>query len=38
LNQFPAAALAQHIAVLGKTGSGKSYAVRGVVRASDDLF
>jgi DNA helicase HerA-like ATPase len=28
---FPKAALAQHIAVLGKTGSGKSYAVRGIV-------
>lgn len=26
---IPEAALAQHIAVLGKTGSGKSYAVRG---------
>lgn len=31
MNQFPKAALAQHIAVLGKTGSGKSYAVRGIV-------
>lgn len=31
VNQFPKAALAQHIAVLGKTGSGKSYAVRGIV-------
>lgn len=27
----PSAALAQHIAVLGKTGSGKTYAVRGIV-------
>lgn len=27
----PTAAVLQHIAVLGKTGSGKSYAVRGVV-------
>lgn len=31
MNTFPKAALAQHIAVLGKTGSGKSYAVRGIV-------
>lgn len=31
MNEFPKAALAQHIAVLGKTGSGKSYAVRGIV-------
>ena len=31
MNQFPKDALAQHIAVLGKTGSGKSYAVRGIV-------
>lgn len=31
VNGFPKAALAQHIAVLGKTGSGKSYAVRGIV-------
>ena len=31
VNAFPKAALAQHIAVLGKTGSGKSYAVRGIV-------
>lgn len=28
---IPQGALAQHIAVLGKTGSGKSYAIRGVV-------
>ena len=28
---IPDKALAQHIAVLGKTGSGKSYAIRGVV-------
>lgn len=31
MSQFPPAALSQHIAVLGKTGSGKSYAVRGIV-------
>lgn len=31
MNQFPQAALAQHIAVLGKTGSGKTYAVRGII-------
>src|SRR5258706_657361 len=28
---IPAAALAQHIAILGKTGSGKTYAAKGVV-------
>ena len=28
---IPAAALSQHMAVLGKTGSGKSYAMRGIV-------
>jgi len=34
---IPDKALAQHIAVLGKTGSGKSYAIRGVVeRLLDD--
>lgn len=31
MNRFPQAALAQHIAILGKTGSGKSYAARGIV-------
>lgn len=31
MNQFPKKTLTQHIAVLGKTGSGKSYAVRGIV-------
>ncbi len=30
---IPAAALAQHIAVLGKTGSGKSYCVKGIVES-----
>lgn len=29
--KIPAAALAQHIAVLGKTGSGKTYAAKGIV-------
>jgi hypothetical protein len=33
MTTFPKAALAQHIAVLGKTGSGKSYAVRGIVES-----
>lgn len=34
---IPSASLGQHIAVLGKTGSGKSYAIRGVVeRLLDD--
>lgn len=28
---FPLAALEQHVAILGKTGSGKSYTVRGLV-------
>src|SRR4051812_576441 len=28
---IPDAALAQHIAILGKTGSGKTYAAKGVV-------
>lgn len=31
MNTIPSAALNQHIAILGKTGSGKSYAARGVV-------
>lgn len=31
MTAFPKKALEQHIAVLGKTGSGKTYAVRGVV-------
>lgn len=30
-NPIPDAALAQHIAILGKTGSGKTYAAKGVV-------
>lgn len=30
-NPLPAAALDQHIAVLGKTGSGKTYAAKGIV-------
>ena len=29
--KIPAAAIAQHIAVLGKTGSGKTYAAKGIV-------
>ena len=28
---FPAKALEQHIAILGKTGSGKTYAAKGIV-------
>lgn len=28
---FPAKALEQHLAILGKTGSGKTYAAKGVV-------
>lgn len=31
MTPIPSAALNQHIAILGKTGSGKSYAARGVV-------
>jgi DNA helicase HerA-like ATPase len=31
VNAFPKATLSQHIGVLGKTGSGKTYFVRGVV-------
>ena len=31
IDTIPKSALAQHIAVLGKTGSGKTYAVRGAV-------
>jgi hypothetical protein len=31
IHTIPSAALAQHLAILGKTGSGKSYAMRGVV-------
>lgn len=32
-NPIPAAALNQHIAVLGKTGSGKTYAAKGIVES-----
>ena len=31
IHPIPDAALAQHMAILGKTGSGKSYATRGIV-------
>jgi len=30
-HEIPEAALASHIAILGKTGSGKTYAAKGVV-------
>jgi uncharacterized protein len=31
MTRFPAAALSQHVAILGKTGSGKSYTARGII-------
>lgn len=34
---IPAEALRQHLAILGKTGSGKSYAARGIVESILDL-